>query len=516
MELDRDLAMIQEVRDLVRTANKAQKALGDMSQEQIDRVVTAMCEAGARDAVRLAEMAVEETGIGRVEDKVLKNLFATAYLYEHIKDMKTAGVIAHDQQNGIVEIAVPMGVVAAVSPTTNPTSTALNNAIIAIKARNALVLSPHPRSKRCTCEALETVRKAAVQAGAPEGCLGCISDPGIAATEELMQNDGVSVIIATGGPGIVKAAYSSGKPAFGVGAGNAPCYVERSADIAAAAKMIVQSKSFDNSTICASEQSVLCDSSVCAKVRSELERNGAYFMSDDERVSLEKILLTPDNGMMASSVGRSAETLAKMAGFPVPKGTLVLVGKIQGVGKGYPLSYEKLSPVLAFYEVKDWEEACSYSIRLLELGGLGHTMSLHSTDEKIIMEFANRKPAMRILVNTLSSLGGVGGTTGLFPALTLGCGTGGGNIISDNLGPQHLVNHKRLAYGQRDVEELKRRLLSGTNMAVAPSTPSTERTTSVREQERQASSRNVANEQRISEEDLVRRIVGEVFKKLER
>lgn len=498
--------MIQEVRNLVKEATKAQKILACMTQEETDRIVAAMCEAGAKDSLRLAALAVEETEIGRKDDKVLKNLFATKFLYEKIRDMKTAGVISHDRENGIIEIAVPMGVIAAVTPTTNPTSTTMNNAIISIKSRNAMVLSPHPRSKKCTWEALNTVKKAAIQAGAPEGCLGCILDPNIAATEELMKNEGISVIIATGGPGIVKAAYSSGKPAFGVGAGNAPCYIERSADIASAAKKIVMSKSFDNSTVCASEQSILCDSVIFDTVCREFEKQGGYFMSEGERENLEKILLAPNNGMIPTSVGRSAETLAKMAGFSVPKGTLVLIGKIQGIGKGYPLSYEKLSPVLAFYEVKDWEEACSYAIRLLELGGLGHTMALHSTDEKIIMEFASKKPAMRILVNTPSSLGGIGGTTALFPALTLGCGTGGGNIISDNLGPQHLINHKRLAYEQRDMEDLRNILLSGTSFdkdaaSKAGSGPFV----------RDSAPSQV---QGISEEALVRKIVEEVFKKL--
>lgn len=501
--------MIQEVRNLVREAEKAQKILGGMTQEKIDTIVTAMCEAGAKDASRLASLAVEETEIGRKEDKVLKNLFATKFLYEQIRDMKTAGIVVNDSKNGILEIAVPMGVVAAVTPTTNPTSTAMNNAIICMKSRNAMVLSPHPRSRKCTFEALETVKKAALQAGAPEGCLGCITDPGIAATDELMKNECVSVILATGGPGIVKAAYSSGKPAFGVGAGNAPCYVERSADIALAAKTIIESKSFDNSTICASEQSILCDSAIYDTVRSELERHGGYFMTEGERLLLEKILLTPNNAMIASSVGRSAETLAQMAGFSVPKGTLVLIGEIQGIGKGYPLSYEKLSPVLAFYRVKDWEEACSHAIKLLELGGLGHTMALHSKDEKIIMEFANRKPAMRILVNTASSLGGVGGTTALFPALTLGCGTGGGNIISDNLGPQHLVNRKRLAYGKRTMEDLKNILLSGVTFGVSPTADVFRKPVPAA---KPAAAQAVVPG--MSEEELVRTIVEEVFKKL--
>lgn len=510
MELDRDLLMIQEVRNLVREAEKAQKILAEMTQEKINEIVAAMCEAGAKDASRLASFAVEETGIGRKEDKVLKNLFATQFLYEQIRDMKTAGIVSNNREKGIIEIAVPMGVVAAVTPTTNPTSTALNNAIICIKSRNAMVLSPHPRSKKCTFEALETVRKAAILAGAPEGCLGCITDPGIAATDELMKNEGISVIIATGGPGIVKAAYSSGKPAFGVGAGNAPCYIEKSADIQSAAKTIIMSKSFDNSTICASEQSILCDSEICDKAQLELQKYGGYFMTEEERLLLEKILLSPNNTMIASSVGRSAEVLAQMAGFSVPKGTLVLIGEIQGIGTGYPLSHEKLSPVLAYYKVKDWEDACSHAIKLLELGGLGHTMVLHSMDEKIIMEFANRKPAMRILVNTASSLGGVGGTTALFPALTLGCGTGGGNIISDNLGPQHLVNHKRLAYGNRSMEALRDILLSGTFFEPFPASKTVPNPFPFVKP-----ARPQAIEAGISEEELVRKIVEEVYKKLE-
>ena len=505
MTLDKDLAMIQEVRDLVRSAEKAQKLLGEMSQQETDAIVRAMCEAGAEASARLAAMAAEETEIGRAEDKTLKNLFATKKLYECIRDMKTVGVISEDRANGLVEIAAPMGVTAAVTPTTNPTSTAMNNAIISMKARNAIVVSPHPRARKCTCEAVEVVRKAAVAAGAPEGCIGCVTQPGIAATNELMRNAGVDVIIATGGPGIVRAAYSSGKPAFGVGAGNAPCYIEKSADVERAARIVAASKSFDNSTICASEQSILCDASIETQVREELRKNGCYFMNEDERKKLERVLLTPDYGMMASSVGRSAEALAEMAGFAAPRGTRVLIGDVDGVGAGYPLSHEKLSPVLAFYVVNGWEDACALATKLLELGGLGHTMAMHSRDEKIIMEFALRKPAMRVLVNTASSLGGVGGTTGLFPALTLGCGTYGGNIISENLSPLHLINRKRLAYGQRDIEELKQDLLKGTSFGgAAASAPEARKRTAAKEESPALP----------SEEELVRTIVAEVFREL--
>ena len=320
-----------------------------------------------------------------------------------------------------------------------------------------------------------------------------------------MRNAGVDVIIATGGPGIVRAAYSSGKPAFGVGAGNAPCYIEKSADVERAARIVAASKSFDNSTICASEQSILCDASIETQVREELRKNGCYFMNEDERKKLERVLLTPDYGMMASSVGRSAEALAEMAGFAAPRGTRVLIGDVDGVGAGYPLSHEKLSPVLAFYVVNGWEDACALATKLLELGGLGHTMAMHSRDEKIIMEFALRKPAMRVLVNTASSLGGVGGTTGLFPALTLGCGTYGGNIISDNLSPLHLINRKRLAYGQRDIEELKQDLLKGTSFGgAAASAPEARKRTAAKEESPALP----------SEEELVRTIVAEVFREL--
>jgi acetaldehyde dehydrogenase (acetylating) len=517
LTLDKDLAMIQEVRDLVRSAQKAREALGEMSQEKTDAVVKAMCEAGAAASERLARMAEEETGIGRAEDKILKNLFATKKLYEYIADMKTAGVISKDPAKGVCEIAVPMGVAAAVTPTTNPTSTAMNNAIIALKSRNAIVISPHPRSRKCTFEAAEVMRRAAVEAGAPEGCVGCIANPGVAATDELMKNPGVDVIIATGGPGIVKAAYSSGKPAFGVGAGNAPCYIEKSADVAAAVRTLIESKSFDNGTICASEQSVVCDREIESRVKEELRGNGGYFMNDEERLKLEKVLFTSEGGMTASTVGRSAKTLSERAGFSVPEGTRVLIGAIDGVGQGFPLSHEKLCPVLAFYTTSGWREACELSIRLLELGGLGHTMAIHSTDEKIIMEFALRKPAMRVLVNTASSLGGVGGTTGLFPALTLGCGTYGGNIISDNLGPLHLVNRKRLAYGLRDMAALKSDLLGGTAFEKnkTPALPQIADgqagAPSGRKDPGIFSSSSSAS---FSEEELVRTIVARVYEKL--
>ncbi len=466
MILDKDLMTIQEVRNLVRKAAEAQELLAVMSQEQIDRIVKAMADAGAEAAEEVAKMAVEETEIGRYEDKIIKNLLATKVLYDEIKDMKTVGLISEDQEKKVYEIAEPVGVVAAVTPTTNPTSTAMNNAIISIKARNAIVFSPHPRARKCTVKCLEILRKAAVNAGAPDDCIGCIAEPSIPATNELMKNDGVSMILATGGPGIVKAAYSSGKPALGVGAGNAPSFIERTADIEKAVRNIVTGKTFDNGTICASEQSVICERFKEKEVREHFKANGAYFLSDDERTKVEKILLSPKNTMLASSVGRSALQLAKMAGISVPEGTKLLIGDVEGVGEGYPLSHEKLSTVLAFYVVDNWEEGCKLARKLLVLGGLGHTMSMHTEDKDVALKFALEKPAMRILVNTPSSFGGVGATTGLFPALSLGCGTDGGNIVSDNLGPQNLLNIKRMAYGIKEADSVCEDLLKNREAPV--------------------------------------------------
>lgn len=456
---DKDLLSVQEARDLARAAKKAQQILANFNIEQIDKIIISMVEAAVSNAERLAQMAVEDTGFGNVEDKIMKNLAASKELYEFIKDMKTIGVIKNDTTNKVMEIAEPVGVVLGIVPSTNPTSTAIFKSIISIKSRNGIVIAPHPSAARCTYEATMLMAKAAVKAGAPEGIIGCIKTITMEATNELMKCPETSLILATGGPSMVKAAYSAGKPALGVGPGNVPVYIEKSADIKKAVADIIIGKTFDNSTICASEQAIIVEECKKAEVMKELKSKGAYFMSAEETEIVGSCLINKNGTMNAAFMGRTAEVIAEKAGIAVPKGTTVLIGEQSGVGKGYPLSYEKLTCVLAFYTVRDWEEACEVSIKLLNNGGVGHSMCIHSQNEEIIMKFA-AKPVFRILVNVPSSLGGVGLLTGLAPSFTLGCGTWGGSATSDNVTPMHLINIKRIAYG---IKDFKREAIETSN-----------------------------------------------------
>ena len=460
MRIDKDLMSIQEVRNLIQKAKEAQKILSDFSQEEIDRIVKAMAEEGMRAARWLAKVAVEETDIGDYEDKVIKNLFATKRVYDNIKDLKTVGIIYSDDLNRVYHIAEPVGVIAGLAPTTNPTSTALFKSLISIKARNAVIFSPHPRAVDCTCQAVEIMHKAAVHAGAPEGVLGCIHYPTLDATNLLMKHPDTALILATGGSGMVKAAYSSGKPAFGVGPGNVPAYIERSADARKAVKAIIYSKTFDNGTICSSEQSIICEKENSKEVRRALEEAGGRFLSKEEIHKLERYAFRPDGSLNPDIVGKPAAIIAERAGIKVDPDIKVLIAELEGVGMNFPLSREKLSPLLAYYEVNNWQEACELSKELLALGGMGHTLSIHSENEVIITRFALEKPASRIVVNTPSCLGAIGGTTGLVPSLTLGCGTLGGNSTSDNVGPMNLLNIKRLAYEIISPEKLKDQLFS--------------------------------------------------------
>ena len=446
MALDYDLSSIQEARDLARKAKEAQQILSNYSQAEIDRIVAAMCEAAEANAEWLARMAVDETKFGIFEDKVKKNVFASRGVYDYIKDMKTIGILSEDPVNKVIEVGSPMGVVMGIIPSTNPTSTTIYKALIALKAGNAIVFSPHPNAFRCTNAAAQVVAEAAVKAGAPEGIISCLSKVTMAATNELMKHDDVSIILATGGPGLVKAAYSSGKPAYGVGAGNCPVFIERTADVRKAVCDIITGKTFDNGVICASENSILVDEPIKEQVEAELKSQGAYILSKDEVEKVSNVVMTPQGGMRPTLVGRSAMVIADKAGIRVPEGTKILVAPLEGYGPGFPLSYEKLTTVLAYYVVKNWEEGCQLAINLLNLMGAGHTFAIHSQDEEIIREFI-RKPVSRILVNTPASLGGVGLTTGLAPSFTLGCGTMAGSSTSDNVTPMHLINRKRLAYG---------------------------------------------------------------------
>ena len=449
---DRDLQSIQQARNLARRGKIAANIIADYTEEQIDKIIRNMVKVASEHEVCLAEMAVEETGFGKVCDKTFKNHLASTVLYDSIKDMKTVGVIKEDTENKLIEIAEPVGLVMGIVPSTNPTSTAIFKSIIAIKSRNAIVFSPHPSAVKCTSKAAKLMHDAAVAAGAPEGIVGCIELTSMGATNELMKSPEVSLIIATGGPGMVKAAYSSGKPALGVGAGNSPAYIEKTANIEKAVKNIIASKTFDNGTICASEQSIICETCNEAKVIEELKKQGGYFMTKEETDKVCKLLFKQGHAMNANFVGRSADVIAKAAGFYVPDGTKVLIGRQEGVGNGNPLSFEKLTTVLAFYTVNDWHEACNLSIELLQ-NGIGHTMSIHTEDVEIVKKFA-RKPASRILVNTGGAQGGTGASTGLMPSFTLGCGTWGGSSVSENVTPMHLLNIKRVAYGLVDCDTL--------------------------------------------------------------
>ena len=451
-QFDLDLRSIQEARDLARKGAAAAKQMAGYTSEQIDRILKSMVEAAREHAACLGKMAVEETGFGKALDKAYKNHAASVLLYEDIKDMKTVGIISEDPEKKILEVAAPAGLIMGIVPSTNPTSTVIYKSMIAIKAGNAIVFSPHPSAAKCTLKAAEVMREAAIKAGAPEGIIGCVSMPTMAATNELMHCKEVALIIATGGPGMVKAAYSAGKPAIGVGAGNSPAYIERSADVKAAVDAIMASKTFDNGTICASEQSIICETCNRQQVVDELKRQGAYFMTREETEKVCRLLFKNGHAMNAKFVGRTPDVIAQAAGISIPMGTRVLIGEQDGVGEGYPLSYEKLTTVLAFYTVEDWKQACELSMQLLQ-NGIGHTMSLHTQNEDIVRKFAV-KPASRILVNTGGSMGGTGISTDLNVAFTLGCGTCGGSSVSENVSPLNLINVKKVAYGLKNCATL--------------------------------------------------------------
>jgi acetaldehyde dehydrogenase (acetylating) len=448
-QTDKDLASIAESRALARAARLAQPLLAEFSQEQIDSIVTAMAEAATREAEALARLAVEETGYGVVADKVQKNLFSSRQVYEFIKPLKTVGVVNRIDDRKIVEIAEPFGVVAAIVPSTNPTSTAIYKVLIALKARCPVVISPHPAAARCITRTVEIMSEAASRAGAPAGSIGWMKIVTLEGTQELMKHRDVAVILATGGMGLVRAAYSAGKPAYGVGPGNAPCYIERSADLGKAAHDIVLGKTFDNGVLCSSPNSVVVDESVAAEARRQFEAQGAYFMNDAESDALAKQLVTLQRLPNPALVGKSAALIAEKVGLKIPAGTTVLIAALKGVGREYPLSIEKLCPILSWYVVADWREGCERCIQILRYGGMGHTMSIHSKNEEVILAFGLKKPAFRICVNTSTTHGSIGLTTGLDPAMTLGCGGWGGNITSDNISPRHLLNIKRLAYEVR-------------------------------------------------------------------
>ena len=448
MELDKDLAARQEARLLCQQAEKAQATLAQMSQQQLDAIVEAIAQKFSAAAVELAELAVRETGFGNPEDKVVKNRFASETVAAAVRDMKTVGVLKTNEQEKLWEVGVPVGVIAAIVPSTNPTSTVCYKAIIALKSGNAIVFSPHPKAMECTLRAARIVAAAAETAGAPPGSIGCLSMASMAGCQELMGAEQVRLILATGGPGMVRAAYSSGKPAIGVGAGNGPAYIHHSADVPQALSCICRSKSFDYGTVCASEQSIIVEKDMETAVREEGKRQGFYFMSTNEAGSLAKLLFKPNGALNPAIVGRPATALAEMAGFSVPRETKVLVAREQEAGPTRPYSMEKLCPVLAFFVMDSEDAVLAKAIEVLKHEGSGHTFAMHAQNETVIRKFALQIPVSRFLVNTPAALGGIGATTGLFPALTLGCGAVGGSSSSNNISPLDLINIRRVAWGQ--------------------------------------------------------------------
>jgi acetaldehyde dehydrogenase (acetylating) len=445
-QTDRDLTSIQQARALVRRAREAGTQLAELAQEQIDAIVDAMAAAVTPQAEALARLAQEETGYGVVADKVQKNLFASEKVYRFIRPMKTVGVIGRLEDRKVIEIAEPFGVVCAIVPSTNPTSTAIYKILISLKARCPIVISPHPAAVRCISRVAELMNEGARKAGAPDGSINWMTTVTLEGTQELMKARETAVILATGGMGLVRAAYSAGKPAYGVGPGNAPAYIERSADVAKAVRDIVTGKTFDNGLLCSSENSVVVDAPLVDEVKRQFVANGAHFLSAAEIDAVGKVLVSPQRLPNPALVGRPATYIAQQAGISVAPTTRVLIAELAGVGRDYPLSIEKLCPVLSFYVVSDWREGCERCKQILRYGGMGHTMSIHSRNDDVILQFGLKKPAYRIVVNTPTTHGSIGLTTGLDPAMTLGCGGYGGNITSDNISPRHLINVKRLAY----------------------------------------------------------------------
>ena len=447
MDFDKDLAARQEARLLCRQAVEAQKRLADMDQAQLDRIVEAIAKAFSAAALELAELAVRETGFGNSEDKITKNKFASETVAAAVRGMKTVGVLKEVPGEKLWEVGVPVGTIAAIVPSTNPTSTVCYKAIIALKSGNTIVFSPHPKAVDCTLRAARIVAAAAEKAGAPAGSISCLSLASMAGCQELMAAEEVKLILATGGPAMVRAAYSSGKPAIGVGAGNGPAYIHHSADIQHAISCIARSKSFDYGTVCASEQSIIVEKDMEEAVRAEAKRQGFYFMDTKEAGMLAKLLFRPTGALNPEIVGRKATQLAQMAGFSVPKDTKILVAREQEAGPTRPYSMEKLCPVLAFFVMESEDAVLEKAIEVLTHEGSGHTFAMHAEDEKVVRKFALKIPVSRFLVNTPAALGGIGATTKLFPALTLGCGAVGGSSSSNNISPMDLINIRRVAWG---------------------------------------------------------------------
>ncbi|MGL6525558.1 acetaldehyde dehydrogenase (acetylating) [Aeromonas hydrophila] len=455
IELDTDLLSRQNARELVRNAKQAQVIMATFSQQKIDAIVKNVAEEAARHAETLAKMAAEETGFGNWQDKVLKNRFASLHVYDAIKERKTVGIIHDDQVKKVMDVGVPLGVICALVPSTNPTSTIFYKTLIALKAGNAIIFSPHPGARQCSWKAIEIVKRAAEAAGAPAGIVDGVTQLTLEATSELMHSKDVSLILATGGEGMVRAAYASGTPTISGGPGNGPAFIERSADIHQAVKDIITSKTFDNGVICASEQSIIVERCIYDEVHRELAAQGAYFMNEDEAAKMAALLLRPNGTINPKVVGKTALHLSQLAGFSVPPSTRVLVAEQTTVSHSNPYSREKLCPVLGLYVEEEWRAACHRVVELLTNEGLGHTLVIHTRNQDVIRQFSLEKPVNRILINTPAALGGIGATTNLTPALTLGCGAVGGGSSSDNVGPMNLLNIRKVGYGVRTIEELR-------------------------------------------------------------
>jgi acetaldehyde dehydrogenase (acetylating) len=444
MSSDLDKQSVEQASNLVERASGAQGVLARLSQEKVDAIVSAMARAALEESYRLGEMAHLETGYGIASDKALKNRFSAENVFNFIKPMRTVGIIR--ELDSVIEVASPRGVVAAVIPSTNPTSTAIFKILIAIKARDSIVLSPHPSATNCINETARLMREAGEAAGLPAGAIGCMSVATIEGTQALMKHKLTALILATGGIGLVRAAYSSGKPAFGVGPGNVPAMIERSADLTKAVKDILTGKCFDNGTICSSEQAVIVERAVDSQVREAFATEGAFFLDKADQDRLARVVVTPSNTLNSKIVGKSARSIAETAGISLADGIRAMICELEGVGKDYPLSMEKLSPILAYYVVDNLEEGCQRAAEVLKYGGMGHTASIHTRDRSAAREYGTRMPASRVIVSSPSTHGAIGFTTDLEPSMTLGCGSWGGNVTSDNISPRHLLDLKRIAF----------------------------------------------------------------------
>lgn len=460
--LDKDLKSLQDVRNRLKVAHNASLELAKLNQEQLDKIVASMAAAARNNAQMLAKMAVEETGFGVYEDKIIKNVFASSVVYDSIKNMKTIGILSEDVDEKIIEIGVSLGVIAALIPSTNPTSTVIYKALISLKSGNAIVFSPHPNASKCIRATINVLIKAAMEAGCPAGAIGVMAVPTLEGTRELMSHEHTALILATGGPQMVKAAYSSGTPAIGVGAGNGPSFIDETADLSKAVKRILDSKTFDNGTICASEQSVVCTKKMESVILAEFAKQGAYLLDEVQSHKLEKVILRADGTMNPQIVGRSVAQLVEMAKLEnVPKSAKILIAREDEVGIKHAYSHEKLGLILAFYVEETVDDVLKRCQEILHFEGAGHTFSIHAQNDDLVKGFAAQIPASRILVNTGSALGGIGATSNLFPALTLGCGAIGGSSSSENISPMELINVKHVAYGCQELANIKDEIFDG-------------------------------------------------------